>query len=465
MYRLFLAFRYLRSRLVNLISVGGVMAGVAVLISVVAIMDGFQERVRTVVRGTLSHIIMTPTADPAELPAFAKLEDSLKAADPHVRAASPHVILPIFYEYETNVRSVTQMNGRALHQMEADGIDWAHERHVSEIESQILVAYDKERPFFHPVAAEREKTTVLVSRTFAERFMLGQYDLEGEPVHPYGALNDLFGAPLEGEKMLAGCRELIGQELRILWPSVDEEDGSEQRSITGNSKNLIITGVYDAHDAVEDNVRLFIEIDQAREMASLEFEYLRANVRLDDYENAAAVKIALSERYGHLFLVETWEDQKADFLRAVNNEKVLLVIVLSFIVLLGGFIILATLTMTVVEKTRDIGIVGALGASRFGILSIFVWNGLLIGIIGAVLGLGLGAWFTDNVNWVKARLEDVGVQIFPPDIYHFREIPTVWDWSSVFLIMGGSVLVAFFAGILPAFRAARLDPVKALRYE
>jgi len=228
---------------------------------------------------------------------------------------------------------------------------------------------------------------------------------------------------------------------------------------------MIISGVYDAHDAVEDNVRLFIEIDEARRMAGQEFEYLRVSVRLDDYENAAAVKTGLSDRFGHLFLVETWEDQKADFLRAVNNEKVLLVIVLSFIVLLGGFIILATLTMTVVEKTRDIGIVGALGAGRFGILSIFVWNGLLIGVIGALFGLGLGAWFTDNVNWVKARLEDFGVEIFPPDIYHFREIPTVWDWPSVGMIMAGSVLVAFCAGILPAIRASRLDPVKALRYE
>ena len=464
MYRLFLAFRYLRSRLVNLISVGGVMAGVAVLISVVAIMDGFQDRVRSVVRGTLSHIILTPTADASSLPPFIALERGLQEADPHVQAASPHVVLPVFYEYETNVRSVTQMNGRALHQMEADGVDWKHERDVSDFEEHLLVAYDRERPFFHPVAAEREKTTVLVSRTFAERFMLGQFDADGRPIHAYGALNDPYGARLEGEAMLAGCRELIGQELRILWPSVDDQKGGE-RSITGNSKNLIISGVYDAHDSVEDNVRLFIELDEARRMAGLDFEYLRVNVRLDDYEHAAEVKQTLTERYGHQFLVETWEDQKADFLRAVNNEKVLLVIVLSFIVLLGGFIILATLTMTVVEKTRDIGIVGALGASRGGILSIFVWTGFLIGTIGSVLGLGLGFWFTENVNWVKARLEDMGVEIFPPDIYHFREIPTVWDWPSVFMIMGGSVLIAFLAGLLPALRASRLDPVKALRYE
>lgn len=465
MYRLFLAFRYLRSRLVNLIAVGGVMVGVAVLISVVAIMDGFQERVRAVVRGNLSHLILTPTADPAVVPGFTELERLLKAADPRVRAAAPHVLLPVFYEYETDVRSATQLNGRALHQMEADGIDWEHERLVSDLEKNLLVAYDLTKPLFHPLAAKRMKTTVLVSRTFAERFFLGMYDLKGNAVHKYGALNDRHGAPLEGEELLAGCRFLIGQELSILWPSVEQVEGGGERSITGNSKNMIISGVYDAHDANEDKVRLYIDIDEARRMARVDFDYLRVNVRLDDYQYAQQVKHSINARLGLVFLVETWEDVKADFLRAVNNEKVLLVIVLSFIVLLGGFIILATLTLTVVEKTRDIGIVAALGAPRLGILSIFVWNGALIGLIGALLGLGLGAWFTMNVNGVKEVLESMGIDIFPADIYHFRQIPTVWDWPSVFTVMGGSILMAFFAGLLPALRASRLDPVRALRYE
>jgi lipoprotein-releasing system permease protein len=145
---------------------------------------------------------------------------------------------------------------------------------------------------------------------------------------------------------------------------------------------------------------------------------------------------------------------------------VLLVIVLSFIVLLGGFIILATLTLTVVEKTRDIGVLTALGAYRSGVLSMFLGTGLLIGVIGAFLGLLLGWLFTDNVNGVKEFLDErFGIQIFPPDIYLFPDIPTIWHWPSVLTIMAGSVLVAFLAGFVPALRAARMDPVKALRYE
>jgi lipoprotein-releasing system permease protein len=463
-YRLFLALRYLRSRLVNLISIGGVMAGVAVLIVVVAIMDGFQDRVRTSVRGSLSHIIMTPKTSAEDLISFGKLEDDLRE-EPHVEAAAPLVNLPVFFEYPTMKVSAVSHEGMAWHQMEALGVDWQREQAVTDLASYLLVAHDPKRPFFHPVAAAREKATVLVSKTFATRFFLGPIDPEtGLAKYPYGALRDEDGPLKDLRAVLAGCRALIGTELRIMWGNASSDGG--ERQISTNSKNLVISGVYDGLDTVEDSRRLYMRIDEVRRMGRIEHDYLQARVKLDDYEHARAVRARLTSRFERTFVVETWEDQKADFLRAVNSEKVLLVIVLSFIVLLGGFVILATLTLTVVEKTRDIGIVAALGATKRGILTVFLWNGLLIGVLGAILGLGLGAWFTANVDGVHAAIKKVtGRDVFPPEIYHFDSVPTVWHWDSVFVIMGGAVLVAFLAGLLPALRAARLDPIAALRHE
>ncbi len=436
MYRLFLALRYLRSRLVNLISIAGVAASVAVLISVVSIMDGFQERVRTVVRGNLSHIVMYPDKD--GLHAFERLEAQLKQEEPSVVAASPQVNLPVAYPYESKRISAFRLQNRNLHQMKAIGVDWEKERHVSEIRAN-LIAGDKDRPFYNERAKRREIKTVIVGRQFVKDFLQREGD---------------YPALVEEETRLT-----------IQFALVDEDPETNEPRFHAQSRNLMITGVYDSHDAMVDDHVLYFDINDLREMANLDVPYLEVRVKLKDYEQAREVQASLKNRYP-AYGVFTWEDMRKKFLEQVNQEKVLLVIVLSFIVLLAGFIILATLTLTVVEKTRDIGIVGALGATKGGILTVFLFNGLFIGIIGAGLGLALGAWFTANVNAVRTFLEKTfNVRLFPADVYHFREIPAIWDWPSVLTIVAGSILISFIAGLVPAMRAARMDPVKALRYE
>lgn len=434
-YRLFLSWRYLRSRLVNLISVGGVMAGVAVLIIVVSIMDGFQERVRRVTRGNLSDITMTPGEEPQP---FKDLEQQLKTAEPRIKAVSPLVKIPVGYFYESNRRGPLGKHNRELFLMEAVGIDWEREKAVSDIAKHVKVAVNLDRPFFDATAQERDKKTVLISRRFAEKFMLGK----GR------------GTATEEE-----MRMLLGADLSIAILN-ERADGTYAE----RSYNMWITGVYEGEDVQQDINRLYIDIRRLRKMADVDAPYLDVRVKLKDYRDAKSAKATLKGRFPS-FTVFTWEDIQRDFLQAVESEKVLLLIVLSFIVLLGGFIILATLTLTVVEKTRDIGILSALGAPKTGVLSVFLWTGLWIGIIGSTLGVLLGWVFVDNVNWVKDRLEDIGLYVFPPDIYRFREVPTVWDWNSVAWIVVGSMLMAFMAGLIPALRAARMDPVRALRHE
>ncbi len=440
MYRVFLALRYLRSRLVNLISVGGVAAGVAVLIVVVAIMDGFQERVRKVARGNLSDLTMFPVPAPDGVgngewpPPFTDMDKKIRGADERVEATAPQMRVVVGYFHET--RKVTGgfvHQGKQVHIMEATGIIWDRERQVSDLERNLLAAHDYNDPFRHPLE-ERGKRTVLISRRFAEVF---------------------FGVEDGWQRLVDGAADL---PLHVL---VERSDGS----LNPDSYNLVISGVYDGQDATQDINRVFIELPSLREMANRTDEYTEIKVRLQHTDQGVAAKKVMNDTFPGFDTV-TWEDQQRTFLQAVENEKVLLVIVLSFIVLLGGFIILATLTLTVVEKTRDIGILGALGASRTGVLTVFLWTGLLIGILGSLIGLGLGYWFTMNVNEVKDFLKSAfDIDIFPQEIYRFRDIPTVWDWPSCFKIMTGSTLMAFFAGFLPALRAARQDPIKALRHE
>jgi lipoprotein-releasing system permease protein len=136
------------------------------------------------------------------------------------------------------------------------------------------------------------------------------------------------------------------------------------------------------------------------------------------------------------------------------------------IIAVAGFGILAIFLMIVVEKTRDIGILKSLGASGFGIMGIFLMYGLSLGLVGAGVGAGVGLLFVAKINQIAAFVSWVlGQPVFDPSVYYFYKIPTIVEPLTVVFIVLGSVSIAILASILPAMRAARLHPVRALRYE
>ena len=147
-------------------------------------------------------------------------------------------------------------------------------------------------------------------------------------------------------------------------------------------------------------------------------------------------------------------------------ETTILNILLFLIIAVAGFGILATFFMIVVEKTRDIGILKSLGATRPGVMSIFLGYGFSLGCVGSGVGMVLGLLFVANINRIAAWLESItGREVFDPTIYYFQEIPTIVTAGTVSWIVGGAMLIAVLASVLPAVRAARMHPVEALRYE
>jgi lipoprotein-releasing system permease protein len=170
------------------------------------------------------------------------------------------------------------------------------------------------------------------------------------------------------------------------------------------------------------------------------------------------------ERYP--YRIRTWKDLQGPLLQAVQMETTILNILLFLIIAVAGFGILATFFMIVVEKTRDIGILKALGAPSRGVMSIFLGYGLSLGLVGSGVGMVLGLLFVIYINDIAGLLEWVtGREVFDPTIYYFSEIPTIINPLTIAWIVAGSVLIAVLASVLPALRAARLHPVQALRYE
>jgi lipoprotein-releasing system permease protein len=191
------------------------------------------------------------------------------------------------------------------------------------------------------------------------------------------------------------------------------------------------------------------------------------HIRLKDYADAATVVDRLRNAFPpNLYSVHTWEEKQGPLLEAVRVESAILNVLLFLIIAVAGFGILAIFFMIVVEKTRDIGILKALGASSNGVLSIFLSYGLGLGIVGSGIGVALGLTFVAYINEIEDLLTWLtGQKVFDERIYYFKSIPVDTQPWMVVWVMCGAIAIAVLASILPARRAAALHPVRALRYE
>jgi lipoprotein-releasing system permease protein len=166
------------------------------------------------------------------------------------------------------------------------------------------------------------------------------------------------------------------------------------------------------------------------------------------------------------YIIQTWQDTQRPLLSAVNLEITVLNILLFLIIAVAGFGILATFYMIVVEKTKDIGVLKALGAPNRGVMSIFLNYGLSLGAVGTGVGIALGLLFIYYINSIADLIQKLtGQEVFDPTIYYFDKIPTDVSALTVVLIALGAIAIAVLASVLPALHAARLHPVEALRYE
>ena len=190
-------------------------------------------------------------------------------------------------------------------------------------------------------------------------------------------------------------------------------------------------------------------------------------IRLHDYNDAEEVVKRLRAAFPPgAVKVSTWEAKQGLLLSAVEVETAILNVLLFMIIAVAGFGILAIFFMIVVEKTRDIGILKSLGASSSGVMSIFISYGLGLGVVGSAAGVGIGLLFVKYINEIEDGLSWItGRRVFDEQIYYFLKIPTQVNPMMVVWVALGAIAIAVLASVLPARRASRLHPVRALRYE
>ena len=226
----------------------------------------------------------------------------------------------------------------------------------------------------------------------------------------------------------------------------------------GRLHELVISGIFHSGMYEYDASLIGVTIRRAQELFGLSGVVSGIAVRLDAVERAADVKARLTAQLGSAYEVKTWMELNQTLFDALRLEKMTMSVILTLIVLVAAVNIVSTLIMMVIEKTRDIGILKAIGASSGSVRSIFVWQGVVIGVVGTALGLA-GAWI---LVWLLETYQFIRL---PSTIYYLDHLPVRIEWSDWSLTACAAMLISLLATVYPARQAARLSPVEALRYE
>ena len=310
-----------------------------------------------------------------------------------------------------------------------------------------------------------------LSEAEAAAAIAGEPDAAGAEFDPSAETHTgvVMGIALASYRLHDGSDQfflLPGDDVKMIVPTAGTPPRAER-------ENFTIVDFYESKLSEYDSNYVFVPIEtlqQMREMIDPDtgIGYVTSiRIKLEDEADGELVRDLLRAEFpSQLYGVETWRDKQGPLLAAVNLETTILNVLLFLIIAVAGFGILAIFYMIVVEKTKDIGILKSLGAPSRGILGIFLAYGLGLGIVGSGAGMVIGLLFVANINEIAESLALVtGRHVFDPTVYYFQEIPAVVEPLTVSWIVVGASLIAVVASILPARRAARLQPVEALRHE
>ncbi len=249
-----------------------------------------------------------------------------------------------------------------------------------------------------------------------------------------------------GSELAAYLQAGPGDPLRMISPA------------DGKQYDFVISGIFRSGMYEYDATLVCMTLARAQALYHLGSVVSGIGVKLDQLERADEVKRAMQQRLGAAYTVRTWMELNQTLFDALKLEKITMFVILTLIVLVAAANIVSTLIMTVIEKTRDIGILKSIGAPNRSIRALFTWQGLMIGLLGTAIGAGLAGtviWALDTYHLIK----------LPSTIYYLDHLPVRLEWADWWKTITAAVLITLASTIYPARQASRLTPVEALRYE
>ena len=426
----FIALRYLKPKrtflsVITLISIVGVVLGISVLIIVMSVMSGFERELERKVIGFEAHITISP--EPASL--LTNWREALKVASkvPGVVAATPTTLEPVIVEFQ-NSRLTPLIRG----------IDPASGDQVLGLKSAVVD---------------------------------GKFDLDGEKCVVGSELASSLGLKV-GDMLTVysgGNPNHIMDLLREAQDHPDKKDEIQKAIDLIVPTQLVVSGIFSTGRYLYDSNYVIAPLFIGQELYALGDAVHLILVKTSDPYNVQETKERLNKELEQLsppLHAATWIDQNREYLSALRVERTTLFFILTFVVIVAAFGIMSTLITTTVQKTREIGVMKALGATVGQMLWVFLAQGALVGFFGTLIGLGTGIFLVQYRNQVRDLLaQTFHVHLFPASVYQFSEIPAEIVPHDVVIICVSGFIICTVAALIPAYFAARLDPVKALRFE
>jgi lipoprotein-releasing system permease protein len=527
MYKFLLCARYLRTRYIALVSIISVTLGVATMIVVNSVMAGFSTEMRTRIHGILSDLVVEATSMDGTPDPEAQMKRIRDVAGEYIAAMSPTVevygMLSFNYAGTCITHTVTLIGIEPESKSQVGTLTDSLENYKPEKDSNGKIIAAAARSPDQPPDWE-----LLPAYLEYRKLRMGQRDLDprfddgppaeaapaagepaagepaaGEPAEGAGPPgeatdDDIFGEsgtktqPRSAEDRASPlpARVYVGAQL-VSFQYEDKETGQvktmamiqpgDDVSITTVSVGrppeprhfpATVVDIFKSGMSEYDSSLVFCNLEELQKVRGMiapggSRSITTIQIKLKDYADADKVVERLRDAFPpSIYRVSTWEKKQGPLLAAVEVESAILNVLLFLIIAVAGFGILAIFFMIVVEKTRDIGILKSLGASSQGVMSIFLSYGLSLGMVGAGAGVFVGLLFVRYINEIEDGLTWLtGRKVFDETIYYFPSIPTRVHPLTVLWVALGAIAIAVLASVLPARRAAALNPVRALRHE